>query len=399
MKNSVNQYKERVQTRVEEILPRLISLSDVIWKNPEYNYHEFRACQAMSAQLREFHFDVSTGAGGIETAVKAVWDSGRPGPNVGIFGEFDAVPGMGHACGHNLMCAMAVGAGEAVHSVIDELGGKVTVLGCPAEEGGGGKIAMLRGGVFQGLDAGMLLHSANDTVVNDISYSRTNLLVHFYGKSANAVTWPEEGVSALDPVLMLFDVVNSMRLALADRGKILGVIRDGGENPVNTPDHCSAEFTIRSFHMNYRQELQERFLAICKHLAEITGTRFEYEQLGPAYEDIRNNPVLEECLAENFTALGECVKPREKSLGIGCTDMGNVTHELPALQSYVLVVPGVRGHTPAFEEAVGGPAGHRAIAVGAKAMAMTAVDILAKPDCLRKIRSAFQAMCAEHEAE
>lgn len=389
--------KQRITRRTEEILPDLIALSDTIWQHPEYNFQEYHACQAMSSLLKDYGFQVQTGIGGLETSVKAEYDSGKPGPNIGIFGEFDAVPGMGHACGHNLMCAMAVGAGEALHSVIDDLGGKVTVLGCPAEEGGGGKITMLENGAFDGLDAGMLLHSASDTVVNDISYSRTDLLVHFYGKKAHAATWPEEGISALNPILDLFNIVNSMRLELADRGKILGIIRDGGEQPIYIPDHCSAEFTIRSFSMKYKFELLERFLNICRHLAEITNTRFEYEYVGLSYEDIRNNPVIERLLEANFTALGETVKPREKELGIGCTDMGNVTHAIPALQSYVLVVPETRGHTPEFEAAVGGPAGHKTIAVGSQAMAMTAADIIQNPDVLAEIRKAFADMKAKFE--
>lgn len=389
--------KQRITRRTEEILPDLIALSDTIWQHPEYNFQEYHACQAMSSLLKDYGFQVQTGIGGLETSVKAEYDSGKPGPNIGIFGEFDAVPGMGHACGHNLMCAMAVGAGEALHSVIDDLGGKVTVLGCPAEEGGGGKITMLENGAFDGLDAGMLLHSASDTVVNDISYSRTDLLVHFYGKKAHAATWPEEGISALNPILDLFNIVNSMRLELADRGKILGIIRDGGEQPIYIPDHCSAEFTIRSFSMKYKFELLDRFLNICRHLAEITNTHFEYEYVGLSYEDIRNNPVIERLLEANFTALGETVKPREKELGIGCTDMGNVTHAIPALQSYVLVVPETRGHTPEFEAAVGGPAGHKTIAVGSQAMAMTAADIIQNPDVLAEIRKAFADMKAKYE--
>ena len=390
-------YQKKIRARVEEILPELIALSDTIWQNPEYNFQEHHACRAMSSQLEKFGFAVETGVGGVETSVRAVYDTGKPGPNIGIFGEFDAVPGMGHACGHNLMCAMAVGAGEALHSVIDGFGGKVTVLGCPAEEGGGGKIIMLNNGAFDGLDVGMLLHSASDTVVNDISYSRTDVLVHFYGKKSHAATWPEEGISALNPVIDLFNIVNSMRLELGDKGKILGVIRDGGEAPIYIPEHCSAEFTIRSFSMKYKLELLERFLNICRHLAEITHTRFEYEYVGLPYEDIRNNSVLEGLLERNFTALGETVKPREKALGIGCTDMGNVTHALPALQSYVLVVPETRGHTPEFQAAVGGPAGHRTIFVGSCAMAMTGADILADPSALPEIRRAFAEMKARYE--
>lgn len=394
---NVSALKEQVKKRVDEILPQLVGLSDTVWDHPEYNFYEFHACEAMSGLLRDFGFQVETGIGGLETSVKGVYDSGKAGPNIGIFGEFDAVPGMGHSCGHNLMCAMAVGAGEAVRSVISETGGRVTVFGTPAEEGGGGKIIMLKNGAFEGLDIAMILHSANDTVVNDISYSRTDVIVDFYGKTAHAATWPEEGVSALNPVLDLFHIIDSMRLELADRGKILGIISKGGEDPIYIPDHCQAKFTIRSFSMKYKLELFNRFIEICQHVAAITGTKMEWQYDGLAYEDIRNNEPLEEALRKNFVDLGEDVKPRERALGIGCTDMGNVTHEIPGLQSYVLVVPELRGHTLEFQEACKSPAGHRTIAVGSKAMAMTAVDVLTSESLLADIRKAFLEMKEKYE--
>ena len=255
---------------------------------------------------------------------------------------------------------------------------------------------MLENGAFQDVDVGMLLHSACDTVVNDISYSKTDLRVHFYGRKAHAATWPEEGISALNPIIELFNMVNAMRLELADRGKILGIIRDGGEEAIYIPDHCSAEFTIRSFSMKYKLELVDRFLKMCEHLAEITNTRFEYETIALSYEDIRNNPVLEDLLEKNFTALGETVEPRTKEMGIGCTDMGNLTHVFPGLQSYVRVGPG-RAHSPEFLASTGSPEAHKAIAVGAKAMAMTAVDLLQDPEAMARVRKAFADMKARYE--
>jgi amidohydrolase len=395
----MNNYKELVQEKVDSIQPDLERLSDSLFKNPEYFFHEYHASKSMADMLASFGFRVETGIAGLETSVKAVYKSGKAGPDIGILGEFDAVPGMGHACGHNLMCAMAVGAGAAIRSVIDETGGTVTVFGTPAEEGGGGKIIMLERGAFSGLDVAMLLHSSSETTVQDISYSRTDVRIHFYGKKAHAATWPEEGINALNPVIELFTIVNAMRLELADRGKILGIIRDGGTEPIMIPDHCSAEFTVRSFNMGYKKKLLKRLLDICGHLAVISGTTFSYEMIDQPYEDIRNNPVLENLLAQNFTSLGETLVPRKKEQGIGCTDMGNVTHEIPGLQSYVKVSPGLRVHTKEFENAVGGPAGYRAIGIGAKAMSMTAVDILTKPELLDDIKKAFAEMKRQTETD
>lgn len=390
-------YKKIVQDRIDEVMPELAGLADYIWANPEYCFKEYKACAAMSEMLRKYGFEVETGIAGLETAVKAVYDSGKPGPNFGFVGEFDAVPGMGHSCGHNVMCAIPVGAAIGLKAVIDEFGGKITVLGTPAEEGGGGKIIMLEKGAFDDLDIALLIHACSDTCVNDISYSRTDVLVHFYGKESHAATWPEEGISALTPVLQLFNTVNAMRLELGDRGKILGIIRDGGKAPIYIPEHCSAEFTIRSFSMKFKWELFNRFIKMCESIADMTGTRFEYETVDLSYEDIRNNPVIEDSLAKNFEMLGEELKPRLKEQGIGCTDMGNVTHAVPGLQSYVRVVPGLRGHTKEFEDACGTPAAHHAVEVAAKAEAMTAVDILTNPAMLDEIKAAFQEMKAKYE--
>ena len=311
--------------------------------------------------------------------------------------EYDAVPGMGHACGHNLMAAMSAGAGIAVKSVLPQLKGSISVFGTPAEEGGGGKVIMLENGAFNGVDAAMIIHSANETVVNDISYSRTDIIVDFFGKGAHAATWPEEGVSALDPLLLLFQHISQMRLRWNGQGTILGIISEGGEDPIHIPEHCQGKFTVRSFSMKTKKKLLGDFLEACEAAARMTGTTWQWKEDGYTYEDIRNNPVIEDVLAEQFTRLGETVMPRRKELGIGCTDVGNLTHAFPALQSYVQVVPLLRGHTKEFEDACKSPDGHRAALTGAKALAMTAVELLSDDSLMEQVDRAFQDMKKQYE--
>jgi len=384
--------KEKVVNRIEELKEELFEVSDYIHGHPEYNFEEYLSSRILEQHLENHGFKVERGIAGLDTAFKAVCDSGKSGFDIGLFGEYDAVKGLGHACGHNIMGTVALGAGIAVSSIIHETGGKVSVFGTPAEEGGGGKILMLEKGAFNGLDAAMILHPASDTVVNDISYSRTDVEVDFYGKASHAATFPDEGTSALNPLLQLFNMVNAMGLELMGKGKIIGVITMGGEDPIIIPDHCQARFTIRSFSMKHKLQLLERFLGICRAVAEATGTRLEYKDLGLPYEDIRNNEVIEKLLENNFLKLGEAVAPRERELGIGCTDMGNVTHVIPSLQSYVGVAKGMRGHTREFMEAAGDERGRRAILTGAKAMAMTAVDLLASQENMALVRAAFKRM-------
>ena len=382
-------YDEAVKKRIEDIFPKLKKLADYIYNNPEYNFEEYKACKAVSELLTELGLSVELPYGGLETAVKGVYDSGKPGLNLGFIGEYDAFPGMGHSCGHNLMSPIAIGAAYSLFPLVDEFGGKITFIGTPAEEGGGGKVIMLENGAFDGLDTAMIIHPASETVVQDISYSKTDVILDFYGKKSHAATWPDEGINALVPVLELFNILNSLRAELEHKGKIIGIITKGGDEPIWVPDHCQAKFTVRSFSMKDKWEQYDRLLAISKNLAAITGTRFEYKIDGHSYEDIRNNPVLEELLTAKFEALGEDVMPREKELGIGCTDMGNVTHVIPGLQSYVFVAPDIRPHTPEAEAAFGTKAGHRALLVAAQAVAMTGAEILADPSCIQRIRQAF----------
>ena len=389
--------KERILQRMKSISDKLFALSDAIFQNPEYCFQEHKAVAAVAALLNDLGFSVETGVGGLDTAVRGVYDSGRPGPNLAFLGEYDAVPGMGHACGHNLMTPIAIGAAYALMPLVDECGGKLTVLGCPAEEGGGGKIHMLQAGAFHGIDAAMLIHPANETVVNDLSYSSTSLLVEFFGKKAHAVTWPEEGINALAPVLQLLQTLALLQPQIAGKGWVLGVVRDGGETPVMVPEHASAEILVRSFSMKDKWALVERVKTMAEAAAQMTGTRVEVHTLRDSYEDIRNNPVLEELLGEGLQAMGETIRPRRRELGIGTTDMGNVTHEVPGLQSYIQVVPLLRGHTPEFEKACGSPDGRHALWQAAGAEALAGAQLFLHPEKMEQVKQAFLAMKAKYE--
>lgn len=393
----IDKLKKDAGRCIEEKKEDLWKLAKYLWENPEYNFEEFKSSLAVRTLLEENGFKVEAGICGLETAFRAEYDSKKPGPHIGLLAEFDAVPGMGHSCGHNLMAAMSSGAGLGIKSVIEYLGGKISVLGTPAEEGGGGKVIMLERGAFHGLDAAMILHSANETVVNDISYSRTDLMVEYRGKSAHGATWPEEGRSALTPLLHLFQYMDEQRLYWNGKGTILGVITNGGSEPVYIPDVCQAKFTVRSFDQKFKEKILKEFLEAGRSIADMTGTSFHYEPDGYTYEDIRNNKALETLLEKNLTNLGETVMPRRKELGIGCTDVGNITHVLPALQSYIQVVPTLRGHTREFEEACNSPAGKKAMLTGAKAMAYTAIDLLSSSENMEKVKQSFAEMKKKYE--
>lgn len=383
-----HKYKKQAIEKIDDIKESLFQISDYIFAHPEFCFKEYMAHGQLTRYLSENGFEVNTPIAELETAFKGVYKGKKPGYNIGLFCEYDAVYPMGHSCGHNLMAVMGVGAGIALKEIVDEIGGTISIFGTPAEEGGGGKIIMLRNGAFEGLDAALLLHPANETVVNDISYSVTDIVVEFFGVKSHAATYPEDGISALTPMLQVFNTVNGMRQELNGKGHILGVIKEGGDEPIYTPDYTKGHFTIRSFDHDLKNSLVDRFLKICEHTADITRTGFKYHFYKLPYEAIQNNEVIEELLHNNFLELGETVKSRDTILGIGCTDMGNITHALPSLQSYVKLDDDLMTHSEALMAAASDERGKKTILVGAKAMAMTAIDLLNK-DVMAGVKQAF----------
>ncbi|WP_432403751.1 amidohydrolase [Wukongibacter sp. M2B1] len=383
-----DKYKKRVINKIEEIKQDLFDIADYIFENPEFCFKEYKAHAKLTAYLEENGFNITKKVAGLDTAFKAVYNGKKTGYNIGLFCEYDAVYPKGHCCGHNLMAVMGVGAGIALREIVDEIGGTISVFGTPAEEGGGGKIIMLRNGAFEELDAAIILHPANETVVNDKSYSVTDVIIEFFGVKSHAATYPEDGISALNPMLQVFNIVNGMRHELNGKGHILGVIKDGGENPIYTPDYTKAHFTIRSFDPDIKKNLVDRFLGICEHVANITNTGFKYQFNKLSYEAIKNNKVIENLLAENFICLGEAVESRDKILGIGSTDMGNVTRTIPSLQSYVKLDDNLMAHSDELMQAASDARGKKTILVGAKAMAMTTIDLLNK-DNMEYVKQTF----------
>lgn len=382
------QYKKRAISKIEEIKQDLFDISDYIFMNPEFCFKEYKAHAKLTAYLEENGFKITKKVADLDTAFKAVYNGKKTGYNIGLFCEYDAVYPKGHCCGHNLMAVMGVGAGIALKEIVDEIGGTISVFGTPAEEGGGGKIIMLRNGAFEELDAAMILHPANATVVNDKSYSVTDVEIEYFGVKSHAATYPEDGISALNPMIQVFNIVNGMRHELNGKGHILGVIKDGGENPIYVPDYTKAQFTIRSFDSDIKQSLLDKFLGICEHVADITNTDFKYQFNRLSYEAIKNNEVIENLLAENFTSLGEEVESRDKILGIGSTDMGNVTRAIPSLQSYVKLDDNLMTHSDELMQATSDIRGKKTILVGAKAMAMTTIDLLDK-DIMEYVKQTF----------
>ena len=371
--------KGRVCEAVDRLEEKLRGVSRFIYENPELKFEEVRAAKLLADELAAAGFDVRLGAAGLDTAIVATHPEVSDGPTVAIIGEYDALPGIGHACGHNLIAAAALGAALAVGVVKGELPGRLVFFGTPGEEGGGGKVIMAEAGLFDGVDAAMMFHPASHTVVDWGSLAITEVNIEFFGKAAHASGSPEKGINALDAVIQTFNSLNALRQHIKDGSRIHGVITDGGAKPNIVPEHASANFYVRAEENDYRDELLEKLRACAEGAALATGARLKFELVGHSYKAMKPNRILGDAFVRNLASLGWGLNP-PKDRSMGSTDMGDVSQLVPSIHAYLQICPeDVAGHSREFAAAAGSEEGARAMLTAAKGLAMTAVDVLSDP--------------------
>jgi len=381
--------KEQTAARIDALEPMLWDVVMTLYHHPEIAFEEYQSSALLAARLRDHGFEVAHGVAGLDTAFVATQDGNAPGSHIAIIAEYDALPGLGHACGHNLIAAAALGAGLAVGEAMAHLPGRLQVIGAPAEEGGGGKCYLVEAGLFADVDAAMMFHPARDNVVNRPSLASVRLYVDYYGKPAHAAARPQDGINALEAVLQLFSAVNGLRQHMPAGTVIAGIITRGGEAANIVPAHCSAEFSVRGLDVPHRQRVLARVMACAEAAALATGCRLQ-TRLSKPYDDIRPNPTLARLFTENIGPLGRQMIPPDPREGIGSTDMGNVSQVTPAIHPYLATVgPDVGGHTPEFREQCISEAGRRAMLDAAKGMALTALDLLSRPDLVAQAKAEF----------
>jgi amidohydrolase len=387
---------------IEGARSELVEVSLDIHAHPELNYEEQHAAALLSRTLEKHGFQVERGVGGVETAFTATLPGGGgDGPTVAILAEYDALPDIGHGCGHNLIAMAAIGAGLGLQANLDKLPGKIMVIGTPAEEGGGGKIRMLDGGVFKGVDAVLSSHpSSNRTVIpTDIplgeswSLAMVGYRYIFHGKAAHAAAVPHEGINALNGVIHLFSGIDSLRQHLREDTRIHGVITDGGRAPNVVPEYAAANFMLRCRDRDYLSDvIVGRVLAVAEGAAAMTGCRLEVQDYYPFYENVRPNAVIADLLLNNAGMSGlkldEPFPGRQGSAA--STDFGNVSQALPSYElRYAVSEQPVASHSREMTEtATTGYALDAAINV-AKTMTLTACDLLLDPSLLAAAKSDF----------
>jgi len=366
----------------------LSELSLKIHSSPELGFKEVKAAAWLTQYLEENGFSIERGICELPTAFRGSYGRGKPA--IAILAEYDALPNLGHACGHNLIAAGAVGAAVASKLAIDQFGGSILVVGTPAEELYGGKAIMADRGAFNNLDMAMVVHPAVHDTATTRALACQVLEVEFFGKAAHAAARPEAGINALEAMLNSFAAINSLRQHIKDKARIHGIITDGGEAANIVPAHSAGVFLVRAEDDAYLDELKQKVINCFIGAATASGARLEYRWAGIRYAPLRNNLTLARLFRQNMQSLGRKVKLSDPSQAFGSTDMGNVSQLVPSIHPQVAIAPEeVLAHSPQFTEAAVSEAGIKGLLDAAKAQAMTVVDLLANPEIAIKVKEEF----------
>ena len=370
--------REKIENRVDAISNEIIGLAKEIFDFSELSHEEYRSADALVKYLEEKGFEIVRPAmESLPTSFIAKTGHGRP--HIALMAEYDALPKIGHACGHNLICTSSIGAAVAVKDsgLLDRVEGTVYVVGCPAEEHGGAKRELVAGGVFKDMDLGLIIHPASMSTGFDIAYALKTFKIEYHGKPAHAAADPAKGVNALDAVILMFNGISALRQQLREKVRVHGIITNGGQSFNTIPDYASAEIGIRALTMAEVDEVVGKFKNIVQAAALATGCTFELAQT-EQMEDVYVNVPLARLLDRSYGLVGEKVTMRTYEQGVGSTDVGSVTHAIPAIQGYIDITQSrdIPTHTAEFALAASSDYGYQAMVRAAKALALSTHELL-----------------------
>lgn len=385
----IEKLKAQVIGEIDAHHHQLSELSLKIHSNPELAFQEVKAATWLTQYLEGNGFSIERGICELPTAFRGSYGQGKPA--IAILAEYDALPNLGHACGHNLIAACAIGAGVASKLAIDRFGGSVLVIGTPAEEQYGGKAIMADRGAFDNVDVAMMVHPGVCDIATTRALACLALEVEFFGKAAHAASRPEAGINALEAMLNSFVAINSLRQHIKDKARIHGIITDGGEAANIVPAHSAGSFLVRAEDNNYLDELKQKVLNCFIGAATASGARLEYRWGNIRYAPLRNNLTLAQLFTQNMQSLGRKVEALDPNKAFGSTDMGNVSQLVPSIHPFVAIAPvEVVAHSPQFASAAASEAGIQGLLDAAKALAMTVVDLVADPEIVIKVKEEFE---------
>ncbi len=365
--------KDELQRLVDGRRDALVELSHRVHEANEIRFEERRSADMVASALAGAGFQVRHGVCGLETAFAATAGSGPL--TIGICAEYDALPGIGHACGHNIIAAAAAGAGMALAPVADELGLTVRVLGTPAEESGGGKILMLDGGAFDGVHASMMVHPSPEERAHADCLAVAHFRVHYQGKEAHASAYPERGVNAADALTVAQVAIGLLRQHFNPYDQVHGIVTRGGDAPNVVPAHTTARFYVRARDMEALERLRARVDRCFEAGALATGASLAQEEESPPYSEFTPDLEIGDLYRSNAEALGRSFPQLPPKKG-GSTDMANVSLRMPAIHPMLHIeAKGASNHQPEFTAACVSESADQAVRDGALAMAMTVADL------------------------
>ena len=380
--------KAQVKAEVDSHRHQLAELSLKIHSHPELGFEEHQASNWLTHYLEANGFTVERGIAKLPTAFRASYGNGRPA--IAILAEYDALPQLGHACGHNLIAASAVGAAVAARPAIDRLGGSLSVIGTPAEELYGGKAIMAARGAFKDIDMAMMIHPSTHDTATCRTLACITLEAEFFGRAAHAAAHPEDGINALEALLQSFAAINSLRQHIKDKARIHGIITDGGQAANVVPAHSAASLIVRAEDETYLEELKQKVLNCFIGAATASGARLEYRWQEFHYAPMRNNLEMAQLFIKNMNSLGRNTQLYNPNQSFGSTDTGNVSQLVPSIHPSVAIAPAeVSIHSPQFALAAASEAGSQGMIDAAKALAMTVVDLLADPATVVRVKQEF----------
>lgn len=382
--------KEKLSQLFENYKNEFVELNEYLYNNPELGLQEFKACAAHTAILEKYGFNVTKNFAGLETAFQASFKNSTEGPRIAILAEYDALPGIGHGCGHNIFGVTSIATGILIKELMKDIPGEILVIGTPAEETNGAKVDMAQKGVFNNIDVAMAVHPSGEAHYRSgVSQAMEALQFTFKGKTAHASGAPHEGINALDGVLMLFNSVNALRQQTLETARVHGIITKGGEAANIIPDLAVANFYVRAKSLEYLKGLVERVKNCAKGAALATGTTLEITNYETSFANLVTNNKLSETYEKNLKSLGVTdIRDKESH---GSTDMGDVSHCCPTIHPYFpLTTSHLTGHSVEFASASIAPDAYKGMKEATLAMALTALELFENKELLNEIKEEFK---------
>ncbi len=398
MTTTVNkqELRDKVKAAIQNDRDHIVEVAETIRVNPEFQFEEFMASNLLADHLREVGYEVQKPYCGMETAFRATKKSSRPGPTVVVLAEYDALKGIGHGCGHNLIGASGLASAIGMAAVIEEIGGTFEIIGTPAEEGGAGKVIELEQGAFDNVDAALMIHHAGHQTGTAVEWPEgtclavSGLKFEYFGKPAHSAADPYNGVNALNAVIKLFTGIDALRQHVRMESRIHGIITHGGEAANVVPKYAAAQILVRADSRDYLHELIDKVKNIGQGAALMTGCEIQITE-GREMYDMRPSYVIGDVYAKNMQEVGLDLSQAREGRGMHSTDFGNVSYKVPSVTgSFAISQVPIPGHSQEVVDASGSDFGYDQFIKVSTAMTLTALDLMTDPELVKKAWDAHE---------